>query len=90
MHLASDLGRTVEELENSITMEEYKRWQVFRSTRPFNTAEVQGALMCYFLSAAAGGKQEVEDFMITKTEEPKEEVKLTGRALDQALKGVYG
>ena len=91
MRLASDLGRTVDELNNSMSAEEYQQWKSFRTSRPFNTAELQRAFICYILSSSHGGTASVDDFMVTKPTEDisEEEVPLEGKALDHALKGLF-
>lgn len=90
MHLASDLNRTVAELEVSLTLKEYNKWKMFRTERPFNTQEIQLAVMSYMLSSSLGGSADVTDFMVTPVEGSEKDKPLTGDELNEALKGAFG
>jgi len=88
------MGRSVEELKNSMSYEELLDWVEYTKHQPFldDIVEVQLAKMMYIVSSALGGKSKFEDFLMTKvSSKPKNKKASTSdilKAFNISKKGV--
>lgn len=69
--LAKLLGKSVFELENTMSMSELREWAEFLSKEPVNSVEVQLALLTTIVANMMGGKKKIDDFLITSYKEDK-------------------
>ena len=81
--LALALGRTVQELEQTMTASEYEGWVEYLSTVP-STQELQMAQLLYIQTAKTGVKNvEVSDFLIAKEREEKQGIGIEEMTVEQ-------
>jgi len=72
--LALKLGKTVEELENTMTFQEYQEWQEYISINPFDEdiTELQLAMIGLLNSNSKHAK--VSDFMISNKKQKPQKI----------------
>lgn len=66
LRLAKVLGKTVHEIENTMSVSELKKWAVYLSQEHSNSIEIQLALLTTVVANAMGGKAKIEDFLVTQ------------------------
>ncbi len=91
--LALNLGRTVSELENSMTHSEYLEWQEYYKTEPFHAdrQETQTAVMSFLISTANGGKNKIDDFLLSHRDKSNSTSKAKPKvALADKVKHIFG
>ena len=78
--LAIALGKTVQELENTMTQQEYSEWQEYYNIEPFaaDRAEMQLATLSFLTSTTNGGKSKFADFLVSNKNKTKIPTKTTG------------
>lgn len=72
--LASLLGKTVREIECTMSINELEGWAEFLSREPNNSVEIQLALLTTVVANMMGGKKKIDDFLITEYKPPKENI----------------
>lgn len=86
------MGRTVSELDATMTLNEFRDWkEYFRYESPY-TQEIQMAMLLAFKAYSKDNPVSYLDFMISKAEisDVKEQEPLSGEALDDYIKALYG
>lgn len=65
--LALALGRTVHELETTMTHQELLEWHEYYNVEPFTAdrTEMQLATMSFLISTSNGGKSDIKDFTLS-------------------------
>lgn len=76
-------------MENTLSEEEFYRWQVYNKHEPLNSAEIQMALLMTIVSSALGGKNKPEDFMVSSPLFKEAQKVLDGQALNEMIKGMF-
>ena len=66
LRLCRMLGKTLYELEATMTKSELKKWAIYMSKEPSNSVELQLALLTTVASNMMGGKHKLDDFYITQ------------------------
>lgn len=72
LRLCRMLGKTLNELEHTMTKSELKKWAIYMSKEPSNSIELQLALLTTVAANAMGGKSKLNDFYITEYKIEKE------------------
>ena len=87
--LALELGRTVAELQRSMSAAEFGEWLAFYSIEPFGQIrdELRTGRVCASLYAVNGDARRMSDFMFDP-DRPSGETGLTGDALEKVLEGM--
>lgn len=60
------LGKTVFELENTMSINELREWSEYLSKEPVNSIEIQLSLLTTVVTNMMGEKKNIEDFLITQ------------------------
>lgn len=87
------LGRTVGELEATISPQELVAWSEYLAEEPAHAdrSEAQLAMIAHMVSNFMGGKHEVTDFMISRR--PKQEeleiLDISGQALEDLVFSLF-
>lgn len=67
------LGKTVFEIENTMSINELREWAEYLSQEPVNSTEIQLALLTSVAANMMGGKSKIDDFLITSYKPPKDD-----------------
>lgn len=88
--MALRLGRTVEELENSMSYSEYTDWIEYSRYEPLQANEIQLAVISSLITATGGKPIPMNDFMPSTDElKSNKPEKMDGKLLDQAIRGMF-
>ena len=84
------MGRTVRELELTISYKEYLQWLEMEQLQPLNTPEIQLAVISSLITAASGKATPPQDFILSRQQEDEKENKpLKGEELDKLIRGMF-
>lgn len=64
--IARTLGKTVSEIEHTMSHREFLEWDKYLSQEPHNSIEIQLALLTTVLANVNGNKSSISDFLITQ------------------------
>ena len=84
--LALALGKTIEELEHTMTQSELQEWYEYYKIDPFpqDKQELQLATLNFLISTAHGGNSTIEDFLISNQPQAQ------GENLEHQIKNLFG
>ena len=71
---------------------EYRMWEEFRKTHPFNTQELQLAAIAHISYTKGGGEATLEDFLpsvVLSKDRETEDIETSPLDLDLALRGMF-
>jgi len=81
------LGKSIREIETTFSRNELEEWSAYFAVEPFNSVEIQLALMAHLKALSSGSETStINDMLITGYKPPVEEVKTPLFANDDSVK----